>query len=673
MSDRRRLLEIIATSFKWLAYSYTNLYHSLIPTTIDGKAVQNKAKVSKVYGNSVVENQLVPNGNFVDTSDWSATGGTLSVSNNEGTFILNDTAQYNTGIVYYLNTTTNHKYLLIATIKTSVDNASCNLRQDDNFYYFNSTTSFAQYSWIHTGANKSRMFCVGITSGTSGDTLTMKECMCIDLTLMFPFDTPTSLDDVRVQALLNRGYIAHNTGTLKNVDIGTISTKDSNNQALDTISLKYQGNGVGTAHDTMEITNSDVVFTKNVGSYTFTGSETWGAVNNAFGTSFNKGQKKPSTATVIPNAIVSNGLSVDTQVRVTNGLTDNALALRNNDNTAYVRISSVTTASAMASAMAGKTIYFELETPQVITIPRKRLGIVDLGSLSWTRRTDNNGNPNYFCIISNMYSITAYATKLNWYCSKYNIGASVSTNVAGSSNNQQKLNSIAYYSTRVSIAFGIDYTEQQVQEMMSGVYLFYETNADVADITNMIDIEAGGQISVGEYSYMKNQLLSPNSLQPTSSFTYAGITYSRNTTDKTISASGLATSTTTMDITSEIPITSGHIYYLHTNIVGSEGTYYVVEIHTNRKSYQNKIITLNGTQAKYGLCINNGQNVNLTIQPQLVDLTLWFGAGNEPTSESDSRIQYILSLGYIPTDTTGTLENVDSRVLPNLDVKVKCK
>ena len=60
MSERRRMLLAIVNQFKWLPYSYTYIYHSLVPTTIDSKNVRNKAKFTKIYGNSEVVNQLVP-------------------------------------------------------------------------------------------------------------------------------------------------------------------------------------------------------------------------------------------------------------------------------------------------------------------------------------------------------------------------------------------------------------------------------------------------------------------------------------------------------------------------------------------------------------------------------------------------------------------------------------
>lgn len=64
--------------------------------------------IRKIYGNSEVHNQLVKNGNFVGTTDWSKTFSTLSVSDNVATI----TPSANYGKVYQrYDTIEGHKYL----------------------------------------------------------------------------------------------------------------------------------------------------------------------------------------------------------------------------------------------------------------------------------------------------------------------------------------------------------------------------------------------------------------------------------------------------------------------------------------------------------------------------------------------------------------------------------
>lgn len=52
---------LIYNVFKWLPYSYEHIYNSLVPSVINNKNVKEKAQVKTIYGNSVAENQLVPN------------------------------------------------------------------------------------------------------------------------------------------------------------------------------------------------------------------------------------------------------------------------------------------------------------------------------------------------------------------------------------------------------------------------------------------------------------------------------------------------------------------------------------------------------------------------------------------------------------------------------------
>ena len=50
---------LIYNVFKWLPYSYEHIYNSLVPSVINNKNVKEKAQVKTIYGNSVVENQLI--------------------------------------------------------------------------------------------------------------------------------------------------------------------------------------------------------------------------------------------------------------------------------------------------------------------------------------------------------------------------------------------------------------------------------------------------------------------------------------------------------------------------------------------------------------------------------------------------------------------------------------
>lgn len=48
------------------------------------------AEIQSIKGNTIVWNQLVKNGNFVDTTNWYMQNGTLSVQNNICSFTIKD-------------------------------------------------------------------------------------------------------------------------------------------------------------------------------------------------------------------------------------------------------------------------------------------------------------------------------------------------------------------------------------------------------------------------------------------------------------------------------------------------------------------------------------------------------------------------------------------------------
>ena len=56
---------LVFSSYSWQEYLYEYLYHNLVPTNINSKSVQDKAKLVEIQGNSCVVNQLLQNGNLV--------------------------------------------------------------------------------------------------------------------------------------------------------------------------------------------------------------------------------------------------------------------------------------------------------------------------------------------------------------------------------------------------------------------------------------------------------------------------------------------------------------------------------------------------------------------------------------------------------------------------------
>lgn len=72
----------------------------------------------KLIGCSVAWNQLVQNGDFADTSIWTANRGTLSASGNKGTFTVIEVVASN-GIQQVIGMIQGHKYFAVATLTPS--------------------------------------------------------------------------------------------------------------------------------------------------------------------------------------------------------------------------------------------------------------------------------------------------------------------------------------------------------------------------------------------------------------------------------------------------------------------------------------------------------------------------------------------------------------------------
>lgn len=613
---------IIYESFKWLPYSFTYLYHSLIPNVISGKTNKDLARVSKIYANGEIENQLVQNGNFESTSGWTnETGVSHTISNNEIT-ITNTIA--NNGVIQDNNIINGHKYFFIIVAKSNdlLPIVFGGSYASGARLSMTLTANYAEYKGIYTAnANSNRISIFSTSTGT----FNAKQARCIDLTQQFGAgNEPTSVDDNRIKRIIAKGYIPYNTGTYKGTNIeafesepfnlltytpekftgyvsfnvsratklranteymfrtnntaetsanlrnsfavfdlngNRIISKDNfyyngtlnsnaiyyqsgsgvflagsaqtvyrmtlqfpydcyvmwgwqnadlvidkprvaiyNEDLFDyyaphispaTLLFKYQGNGALNVHDTMEITKTEYVFTKNalnkdMGSFAFEAYTVSGY--SAFRATFS-GYKKPTSASVIvPNVLTNSGYTntpSDSYASI-----NNSMAFGMATDYIYIRDDSCSTASDLITKLSGKTLIIELATPQVIRIPRKHLGIVDLGSLNYI--WGSSGNIHYFYApVSGMKGGVLNALP-NVISSIYTTKTTLST--AETTLSVDKTVSVG---TSGNILIRNDtYTDATAfKQAMAGTYLFYETADEVADIDTEIVAQGGGTIT----------------------------------------------------------------------------------------------------------------------------------------------------------------------------------
>ena len=837
MSRRSLLLAYLSNSYKWLPYSYEYLYNSLIPEMISGKGVKNKAKVSKIYANGVIENQLLQYGDFADSSKWAADNGSKTISNNVATYTVSTLTADNCRIRNYGSTNTNqlyianHKYLF----KIKVINPSKNMKfviypagGSSNYIVIDDTVNanttkiisviFTATTSSVVGTNNNIYFGTGTNYSASlqvGDTFSCSDIQLIDLTQMFGTgNEPTTLTDNRIQAILNRGNIAYNTGTYKGTDISefssepynlfdesdttlrynslyisssgtsggiggtnfsivipiqggltyiverasvvssrfrvcsineiptgsftnvspyyvvgdsstslTIPTRQSDNyliinldtnetnfinqlaslcihiqgtrtgyaphQTFSPLSFIYQGNGVIGSHDTMEITSTECVFTKN-NTRVDLGSLDYSYISTGYFVSSNLNPAiKVVSNDQIVNAVCPKYIAI-TRNDFSSTYPNKTMRVDNNQSTPkmYFVNQSYTDATTFKTAMNGKYLEYELATPQVIRIPKKHLGIVDLGSLNYGMSSAGRFYINATTRIDNVKIPTTQDEIANIYCKEYIVingyqASNYSTNLAFG------INSNGYLYIRDDSCSSI----AELQAKLSGVYLFYETENEVSDIADTIGIEKGGTITSNWFSYISNQLVQNGNFTSTSGYSASqhSLSVADNVLTILIGSPTTAGSVANILVYSNVSVVSGHKYLITTQVnppvngsCAIKGTYdSFPEISSNITiNTWNKVSCIatatSSTSIDVQFNIHNTEIIRANDSFYLknfmfIDLTLAFGSGKEPSTINDSRVQYILNLGYIPFDTTGTITDVPSQVLPNVDFDIKCK
>ena len=431
-----------------------------------------------------------------------------------------------------------------------------------------------------------------------------------------------------------------------------------------TIPFKYQGGGVGTSHDTMTVGKDNVVFTKNMSLVD---------LGSLIVDSYNSSTKIVSLRLnhYDPNYNSSMNALSTKYIGVSGNDFANSDKCFASSNTQYFRIKdsgfTSTTSAEIKTELSGIQFIYQLATPQTITIPRKKLGVVDLGSLTWNWDSNNRCYTNG---LSSTIKAALSTEKANIYCSKYltdtqyNMNQNITKNTIGTYQN----GNLAIYSTSL-----VGKTANEIKSLLTGIYLFYETNTEVADIFDTVDIQPGGTLTSNMFSWVENQsfksYISPNPL------TNNNLTFTRNSSTQSITIDGTASALTQQGFGGSNPLTANHYYLVYCDkqpngvalldmngTMGSNSMSGYIAKPTSNISFSPRFDIQSGTVLN---------NVELNVM--LIDLTLGFGSGNEPTSINDPRVQEIISLGYIPTNTSGTYKSVDTKVLPNATFNMKCK
>lgn len=151
--------------------------------------------------------------------------------------------------------------------------------------------------------------------------------------------------------------------------------------------------------------------------------------------------------------------------------------------------------------------------------------------------------------------------------------------------------------------------------------------------------KAGAVMAVGGRTVAWNQLCDalPNP------GTYKGVKVS--VSNGKVSLSGTATDAVLVGVGYAAVTVSGHKYMATGLQGGSKSTFYVQGVNENNGYYNildsTAIFAATGAKYRYNIIAVAGTAFDHTFQPMVIDLTLMFGPGNEPTDTSDPRIAQI--------------------------------
>ena len=185
------------------------------------------AKITDIKGNTLVWNQLIRNGNFADTSNWSAeSGATLSISNNIAT--ISSTVANNGIIQYFPNPlTVGHKYLIKAEFNVPTEyrcvigTAANQGVQTDKL--ISTANTWTEVSGIGTCTIATTSFYCFVR-GTTYENVKIRNVMCFDLTQMGLDIT----DPSEFTSLFSLPYYAYNQGSLLSFNGNGIKTVGKN-------------------------------------------------------------------------------------------------------------------------------------------------------------------------------------------------------------------------------------------------------------------------------------------------------------------------------------------------------------------------------------------------------------------------------------------------------------
>ena len=214
---REELFETVLTE---LDYEYAYAMSYTVPDTLsdtDGthRVVYSETQLKALKGNSVVYNQLANKSQF---ASGSKDGIVVTSNTTTGEITVSGTQESGYWWWYHIQDISipaNHWVLFYVNIVQGDSNVGIRLCNNTN----RGASTISLSSMIGQSNATYPINALEVTGGNTANVAvnaTFNNIRIIDLTKMFPINTPTTLDDKRVQWLLSLGTIPYNTGELKN-------------------------------------------------------------------------------------------------------------------------------------------------------------------------------------------------------------------------------------------------------------------------------------------------------------------------------------------------------------------------------------------------------------------------------------------------------------------------
>lgn len=491
------------------------------------------ARIDKIKGNTILWNQLVANGNFADSSNWYARQSTFTVSDNIATVTPStegtERGMYNLAFPVKAN----HKYLLSCEIKPPVASTARVSFGGSINYGFDVAVQANQWNKcqgiVLNDVDRNIAFYSLIRNSlTPSQTIQFKNMMIIDLT-QIGLDSITDPDEFN--SLFPLPYYDYNTDTLLSFNGTGVKTTGKN---LINIAEFVQRSG----YTNLSVSQENNIIT--VSGYSAGGrfacfnvplivgkqyTIKLAARNNVTGVSFMQTSEKPTSwvgngTSIGLNAPVTftasqSWLQVVIEVSADNAsVTDLQLEL-GSTSTSYEAYHEETLSLPISQYFptgmkSAKTIYGEAYDELTHSKAITRMGIVDLGSLTWTY-TDIEGHLRF---VSSTITPNAKSSSLiaNVVCAKYEAVTE------GNVYNNQKVG-LCIISNSRAMVYDPNYTDATAfKTAMSGVYLYYELETPTE---TSIDLD----LSFNAYENGTEQLLPVNGSVPSTSPIIADMTY----------------------------------------------------------------------------------------------------------------------------------------------------